>query len=158
MTSLADMPMSKARRIPASVKLYVVATPVDSTSAITDIVRAGTGTLSLMTDQITAGAVTAALSALDAFHYLHLPHPHLWAAGGIALIGVINYFGPTKAGTLALVVALVTIVFTAIIGMAYGDATMPTSTRTPLVKASNAPTAPATFPASSSSPCARIRA
>ncbi|MCX7422580.1 MAG: amino acid permease [Planctomycetia bacterium] len=62
--------------------------------------------------------VTAALSALDAFHYLHLPHPHLWAAGGIALIGVINLFGPTKAGTLALVVALVTVVFTAIIGLA----------------------------------------
>lgn len=62
--------------------------------------------------------VTAALSALDAFHYLHLPHPHLWAAGGIALIGVINFFGPTKAGTLALVVALTTVIFTAIIGIA----------------------------------------
>ena len=62
--------------------------------------------------------VTAALSALDAFHYLHLPHPELWAAGGIALVGVINFFGPTKAGTLALVVALITVVFTAIIGIA----------------------------------------
>ena len=62
--------------------------------------------------------VTAALSALDAFHYLHLPQPHLWAAGGIALVGVINFFGPTKAGTLALVVALITVVFTAIIGIA----------------------------------------
>ena len=62
--------------------------------------------------------VTAALSALDAFHYLHLPHPEWWAAGGIALVGVINFFGPTKAGTLALVVALTTVVFTAIIGIA----------------------------------------
>ena len=62
--------------------------------------------------------VTAALSALDAFHYLHLPQPHLWAAGGIALVGVINFFGPTKAGTLALIVALITVVFTAIIGIA----------------------------------------
>lgn len=62
--------------------------------------------------------VTAALSALDAFHYLHLSHPELWAAAGIGLIGVINFFGPTKAGTLALVVALVTVVFTAIIGIA----------------------------------------
>lgn len=62
--------------------------------------------------------VTAALSALDAFHYLHLPNPHYWAAGGIALVGIINYFGPTKAGTLALFVALITIVFTAIIGIA----------------------------------------
>ena len=62
--------------------------------------------------------VTAALSALDAFHYLHLPHPHLWAAAGITLVGIINFFGPTKAGTLALVVALITIAFTAIIGLA----------------------------------------
>ena len=62
--------------------------------------------------------VTAALSALDAFHYLHLPHPEIWAAAGIALVGVINYFGPTKAGAAALVVALVTIVFTLIIGAA----------------------------------------
>lgn len=62
--------------------------------------------------------VTAALSALDAFHYLHMPHPEWWAAGGIALVGVINFFGPTKAGTLALVVALTTVVFTAIIGIA----------------------------------------
>ncbi|MBC7821304.1 MAG: amino acid permease [Planctomycetaceae bacterium] len=62
--------------------------------------------------------VTAALSALDAFHYLHLPHPEWWAAGGIALVGVINFFGPTKAGTLALVVALTTVVLTAIIGIA----------------------------------------
>ena len=62
--------------------------------------------------------VTAALSALDAFHYLHVPHPEIWAAAGIALVGVINYFGPTKAGAAALVVALVTIVFTLIIGVA----------------------------------------
>lgn len=62
--------------------------------------------------------VTAALSALDAFHYLHLPHPEIWAAAGIALVGAINYFGPTKAGAAALVVALVTIVFTLIIGAA----------------------------------------
>lgn len=62
--------------------------------------------------------VTAALSALDAFHYLHVPHPEIWAAAGIALVGVINFFGPTKAGTIALVVALVTILFTLIIGVA----------------------------------------
>lgn len=72
------------------------------------------GGLLLCTDYI----VTAALSALAACHYLQLPHPHLWAAGSIAVVGIINYFGPTRAGTLALVVALVTIVFTAIIGIA----------------------------------------
>ncbi|MFN8709451.1 MAG: APC family permease, partial [Planctomyces sp.] len=62
--------------------------------------------------------VTAALSALDAFHYLHLPYPQFWAAAGIALVGIINYFGPTKAGTIALFVALTTVIFTLIIGVA----------------------------------------
>ena len=55
--------------------------------------------------------VTAALSALDAFHYVHISHPSLWAAGAILLVGVVNYFGPTKAGTLALVAALATVAF-----------------------------------------------
>ncbi len=55
--------------------------------------------------------VTAALSALDAFHYVHVSHPSLWAAGSILLVGVVNYYGPTKAGTLALVAALATIAF-----------------------------------------------
>jgi amino acid transporter/nucleotide-binding universal stress UspA family protein len=64
------------------------------------------GALLLCADYI----VTASLSALDAFHYVHLPQAHWWAAGAIAAVGVINYFGPTKAGTLALVVAIVTMV------------------------------------------------
>jgi len=72
------------------------------------------GALLLCADYI----VTAALSALDAFHYIHLPNAHLWAAGSIALIGVLNYFGPTKAGTLALVVALLTIVASLLIATA----------------------------------------
>jgi amino acid transporter/nucleotide-binding universal stress UspA family protein len=59
--------------------------------------------------------VTAALSALDAFHYCHVGHPHLWAAGAILLVGIINYFGPSKAGTLALIAALATVAFTMII-------------------------------------------
>jgi amino acid transporter len=72
------------------------------------------GALLLCADYV----VTASLSALDAFHYVELPNPHLWAAGSIALIGVLNYFGPTKAGTLALVVALLTILFSVVIGAA----------------------------------------
>src|SRR5689334_1584492 len=52
------------------------------------------GALLLCADYV----VTASLSALDAFHYLHVPYPEIWAACGIALIGVVNYFGPTKAG------------------------------------------------------------
>src|SRR4029078_5901748 len=58
------------------------------------------GALLLCADYV----VTASLSALDAFHYVHLPHPEWWAAGSMVLIGVVNYFGPTKAGTGALVV------------------------------------------------------
>jgi amino acid transporter len=63
------------------------------------------GALLLCADYI----VTASLSALDAFHYIELPHAQWWAAGSIALIGAVNFFGPTKAGTAALVIALLTI-------------------------------------------------
>src|SRR5690242_2530012 len=48
------------------------------------------GALLLCADYV----VTASLSALDAFHYLDLPMPHLWAAGSILGIGLLNYFGP----------------------------------------------------------------
>lgn len=71
------------------------------------------GALLLCADYV----VTASLSALDAFHYLHLPQPHLWAAGSIALVGAANYFGPTKAGMGALVVALLTIAFSLLIAI-----------------------------------------
>ncbi|MER3417202.1 MAG: amino acid transporter [Gemmataceae bacterium] len=56
--------------------------------------------------------VTAALCAVDAFHYVDLPQPHLWAAGFIAGIGIFNYFGPRKSGTAALVIALLTTALT----------------------------------------------
>jgi amino acid transporter/nucleotide-binding universal stress UspA family protein len=61
--------------------------------------------------------VTASLSALDAFHYVHVSHPSWWAAGAILLVGVVNYFGPSKAGTLALIAALATVSFTLIIAI-----------------------------------------
>jgi amino acid transporter len=63
------------------------------------------GALLLCADYI----VTASLSALDAFHYVGLEHAEWWAAGSIALIGAVNFFGPTKAGTGALVIAVLTI-------------------------------------------------
>jgi amino acid transporter/nucleotide-binding universal stress UspA family protein len=69
------------------------------------------GALLLCADYV----VTAALSALDAFHYVGLANAEWWAAGSVALIGVVNYFGPTKAGTGALVVAMLTILFSLII-------------------------------------------
>lgn len=62
--------------------------------------------------------VTAAISALDALHYIDLPMPHLWAAVAIAAIGVLNYFGPRKSGTAALAVALFTVVLTLMIAIA----------------------------------------
>jgi nucleotide-binding universal stress UspA family protein len=71
------------------------------------------GALLLCADYI----VTAALSAVEAFHYVHLPHAHLWAAGAILLIGFLNYFGPTKAGTGAMVVAVLTAVLSLVIAL-----------------------------------------
>jgi len=62
--------------------------------------------------------VTAALSALDAFHYLDVPYPAFWAAVSIALLGILNIFGPTKAGAAALVAALLTVAFSFTIGAA----------------------------------------
>jgi amino acid transporter len=62
--------------------------------------------------------VTAAISALDAFHYVDLPHPHVWAAAAIALVGLVNWFGPRKSGTAALVIAALTIVCTLTIAVA----------------------------------------
>lgn len=61
--------------------------------------------------------VTAAISALDGFHYLNLPRPEIWAVVSIALIGVVNYFGPKKAGTLGLIAALLTIALTLVLGL-----------------------------------------
>lgn len=60
--------------------------------------------------------VTAALSALDAFHYLNVPYPAFWAAVSIGILGVLNIFGPTKAGAAALVAAMLTVGFSLIIG------------------------------------------
>lgn len=50
--------------------------------------------------------VTASLSALDAFHYLNLPHPEIWAIGAIISVGAINWFGPSKGGNIASLIAL----------------------------------------------------
>ena len=74
------------------------------------------GALLLTADYV----VTAALSALDAFHYLGAPQPALWAAGSILLLGVVNLFGPTKAGTAALFAAVLTIGFSLVIAAAAG--------------------------------------
>jgi amino acid transporter len=59
--------------------------------------------------------VTAAISALDAFHYLNVGRPALFAVIAIIAIGAVNYLGPRRSGTLALIVALATVAFTLVI-------------------------------------------
>jgi amino acid transporter len=69
--------------------------------------------------------VTASLSCLDAFHYLGLkdwnvlgfPIDAVAAAGTILLVGALNYFGPKKAGTAAMIVALATVAMTLVIAV-----------------------------------------
>src|ERR1700712_758686 len=71
--------------------------------------------------------VTASLSCLDAFHYmgikdvklLGLPIDAVAAAITILLIGGLNYFGPKKAGTVAMIVAIATVALTLVVGVAY---------------------------------------
>jgi amino acid transporter/nucleotide-binding universal stress UspA family protein len=77
--------------------------------------------------------VTASLSCLDGFHYLGLddinllpgilgakgyPLAPVLAALTILAIGGLNYFGPTKTGSIAMVIALTTVVLTMVIGIA----------------------------------------
>ena len=68
--------------------------------------------------------VTAALSCLDAFRYLGvggeimgISLELLCTIGAIAVIGAANWFGPRGMGRIALIVALVTVVLTAIIAV-----------------------------------------
>ena len=63
------------------------------------------GALLLVADYV----VTASLSSLDAFHYLGLSHPALWAIGALALIGILNIVGPKGSGTAATFIAFVVI-------------------------------------------------
>jgi len=49
--------------------------------------------------------VTAALSSIAAFHYLGFEHPEVWAVCALLLLGLVHYFGPKKAGVLALYIA-----------------------------------------------------
>src|SRR6202166_1451508 len=52
--------------------------------------------------------VTAALSALSAFEYMKVPHPEIFAAIAIGIIGVLNIFGPKHTGSLAVLVSVPT--------------------------------------------------
>ncbi|MEI7673995.1 MAG: universal stress protein, partial [Deltaproteobacteria bacterium] len=76
--------------------------------------------------------VTASLSALDAFHYLNLPHPELWAIGAIVLIGAINWMGPTRGGDIASVIgiaavaSILVLVFFTVPSLSHAQFTLPT--------------------------------
>ena len=61
--------------------------------------------------------VTAAVSALSAFLYLGVPHPELFAAGSIAIIGALNYFGPKHTGGAAILVAIPTVIVVVLLGL-----------------------------------------
>jgi nucleotide-binding universal stress UspA family protein len=71
------------------------------------------GALLLCADYI----VTGAISAVEAFHYANFSHEsaHYWAAFAILAIGFVNYFGPTKTGTVAMVVAVLTALLSLVI-------------------------------------------
>jgi amino acid transporter len=63
-------------------------------------------------------AVTAALSAFDGMHYIGLQAGFavkLGACLAILILGFINYIGPRRAGTLALLIASATVVLTLIL-------------------------------------------
>lgn len=50
--------------------------------------------------------ITAALSALSAFHYLNVQDPILFSSISILIIGILNYFGPRHSGMVAFVVSI----------------------------------------------------
>ncbi len=71
------------------------------------------GALLLFADYI----VTAAMSAYDGIRYMgvHKEFVPYLAMGAILLVGLINYIGPKKAGTIALIITLATLVLTLIL-------------------------------------------
>lgn len=60
--------------------------------------------------------VTAALSALSALHYLGVDNPEYWAMFSIAIIGLLNFLGPKHTGSLALTLAIPTVLLIITLG------------------------------------------
>lgn len=86
------------------------------------------GALLLVADYV----VTAALSSVEAFHYLGLSHPEVWAILSLLMIGAINILGPSKSGNAATLIAaavitLLLVLCVAIIGgVHHVELSMPT--------------------------------
>jgi amino acid transporter/nucleotide-binding universal stress UspA family protein len=62
---------------------------------------AAVGGLLLIADYV----VTAAISSLDAFHYLGFANPEWWAIGSLIFLGLVNTVGPKHSGGLAVFLA-----------------------------------------------------
>lgn len=60
--------------------------------------------------------ITASLSALSALSYVGVAWPELWAMGAVAIIGILNYFGPRHTGNLAFTIAISTFVVVCVLG------------------------------------------
>jgi amino acid transporter len=60
------------------------------------------GTLLLVADYV----VTASISSLDAFYYLGVEHPAIWAIGSLVLIGMVNIVGPRHRSSPAIFIAI----------------------------------------------------
>lgn len=60
------------------------------------------GALLLIADYV----VTASISSFEAFHYFGFQNPEYWAILSIVGIGALNWVGPTKSGSLAVLIGL----------------------------------------------------
>jgi amino acid transporter/nucleotide-binding universal stress UspA family protein len=61
--------------------------------------------------------VTAAISSLSAFQYIGLPHPEVFAALAILVIGGLNFFGPRHTGGLAFLISIPTVIVVVLLGL-----------------------------------------
>jgi amino acid transporter/nucleotide-binding universal stress UspA family protein len=61
--------------------------------------------------------VTAAISALSAFLYLRVPHPEIFAAAAIFIVGALNYFGPRHTGGLAFLISVPAVIMVLLLGI-----------------------------------------
>jgi len=63
--------------------------------------------------------MTAAISAIEAFHYFHVPHNLVLplAVGAIILVGGVNWLGAKSAGKFALIIALVALIVSGVMAV-----------------------------------------
>ncbi len=61
--------------------------------------------------------VTAALSSLSAFNYLGVAYPEIWAVAAILFIGLLNFLGPKHTGSMAIALALPTLLIVFLLGL-----------------------------------------